>query len=179
MPSTPIARPALSEHSPYYSRYIDLVPEGDVLDLMGEQLNDTLELLDGLDETRASHRYAPDKWSIKEVVQHVIDTERVFSYRALRFSRNDSTPLPGFDENSFAANAGAHERPLEDLARELRLVRLATIALYDSLTPDATARIGIANETPCSVRALAYITAGHERHHVRILRERYLGEPAT
>ena len=170
----PIARPQSTEYAPYYAGYIAQVPEGDLVDLLRSQHRETQALLRSISEDRAAHRYAPGKWSIKEVVGHMADVERIMTYRALRIARGDTTPLPGFDENAYvpAANFGA--RSLASLAHELEQVRNATIAFLETLEPDAAARRGSANNLEVTARALAYIIAGHERHHVRILTERYL-----
>ena len=175
MTTAAIARPAETEYAPYYGRYIALVPDGDVVDTLARQIEDTAQLLRGVTERDADFRYAEGKWSIKEVIGHLADTERIFSYRALRFARADATPLPGYDENAFVRNARFAERTLSDLFAELRAVRGATVALFGGLAPDELARRGVANEKEMSVRAAAYVIAGHERHHGAILRERYLG----
>ena len=167
-------RPAADEHHPYYGRYIALVPESDAIEALEHQLADMLPLLRGLSEAQAALRYAPGKWSIKQVLGHVIDAERVFAYRALRFGRNDRTPLPGFDENPYAEAAGSDARTVTSLVSELESLRRANIAMYAGLPADAWARRGAANDTEVSVRALAFITAGHGRHHMAIIRERYL-----
>ncbi len=171
MTTATIPRPEAAEYAPFYGTYIARVPEGDLLQLLEEQRRDSQALLAGIPEARALHRYAPGKWSIKEVVGHLMDSERVFCYRALRFARGDAKPLQGFDETAWVPAGTFDVRPLTDLAAELDAVRRATIALFRSF--DA-ARRGTANDKEISVRALAYIVAGHERHHVGILRERYL-----
>jgi len=167
-------RPAATEHAPYYEKYIVLVPEGDVVATLTEQLDDMLVLLRGLSETQADSRYAPDKWSVKEVVGHVIDTERIFSERAFRFARNDPTPLPGFDQDEYVRAANFGNRKLSDLLDEFEQVRRANLCLLRSLERDAWLRRGVANEMEVSVRAIAYIIAGHTTHHVQIIRTRYL-----
>jgi len=159
-----IERPDQTEYAPFFAGYISLVPDGDVLSLLSAQVEETAALVAGMTETQARYRYAPGKWSVKDVVV----------YRALRFARNDKTPLAGFDENVFAAAANFDARPLTQIVEELRLVRRATVALYRSFTPEMIARRGISNEKELSVRALIYITAGHERHHVKELKEKYL-----
>jgi uncharacterized damage-inducible protein DinB len=169
-----ISRPDASEYAPHYETYVSEVPNGNLLEILEDQRRETQELLAEIPEGRAIHRYAPGKWSIKEVVGHVTDAERVFSYRALRFARGDETPLPGFDEKAYAPAGRFDARALLDLAVELDAVRRATIALFTGLDPEALARRGTANTKEISVRALAYIIAGHEQHHVGILRERYL-----
>lgn len=168
-----IARPAESEYAPYYRTYIAKVPEGDLVDVLAAQAEQTVALLNGLDDARGEFRYAPDKWTIKEVLGHVTDAERVFCYRALRFARGDATPLPGFEQNDWVPESGAASRRLADLVDEFRAVRQATIAFARSLTPETAARQGTANGVLVSVRALLYIAAGHERHHVGMLKERY------
>jgi uncharacterized damage-inducible protein DinB len=169
-----IPRPDASEYAPHYETYVSKVPAGDVVTILEDQRQETQELLAGIPDGRALHRYAPGKWSIKEVVGHVTDAERVFCYRALRFARGDQTPLSGFDEKVYAPAGKFDLHSLPDLAAELDAVRRATIALFSGLDPEALARRGTANAKQVSVRALAYIIAGHERHHVGILRERYL-----
>lgn len=171
---TTIARPDATEFAPYYGTYVGKVPEGDLLSILETQRRDTQALLAGLSETQALHRYAPGKWSVKEVIGHVADAERVFSYRALRFARGDRTPLPGFDENAYTPAGHFDARPLPDLAAELNAVRRATIPLFASFDAEVLARRGPASGHEISVRALAYVIAGHERHHLGILRERYL-----
>ena len=168
-----IPRPAATEYAPYYGRYIDKVPEGDLFRILEEQARETQGLLSGLAEAKALHRYAPGKWSIKEVVGHVTDAERVFSYRALRFARADATVLPGFDENAWVPAGNFDARSLKHLAAELGAVRSATIALFRGFDSAALARGGTASDNVVSVRAIGWIIAGHERHHVALLHERY------
>jgi len=166
-------RPAPEEHAPYYGKYIALVEEATALDALERQMRDMLALLGGVDEARGAFRYAPGKWSVRQLVGHVIDGERVFAYRALRFARGDRTSLPGFDENPYAEAAGSDRRTLRSLVEEFEVVRRASLALFASLEPEAWLRRGVANDQEVSVRALAYIIAGHGRHHAQILRERY------
>jgi uncharacterized damage-inducible protein DinB len=175
-----IPRPAADEFLPYYGKYIDAVPDGDLLQMLQTQLDETLTLVRGLPEEQGGHRYAPGKWSIRQVLSHVIDAERIFAYRALRIARGDRTPLASFDENAYADASGADARTLADLADELEHVRLATIALLRGLYDEALARRGTASDAEVSVRALAWIIAGHELHHRKLLRERYLdAQPAA
>ena len=175
MTTAAIPRPEPSEYLAYYETYISKVPaKGSLLTILEDQRRETQQLLAGLSETKALHRYAPGKWSIKEVVGHVADTERVFCYRALAFGRADANSLPGFDEKAWVPAGRFDARSLQGLAAELDAVRRATIALFSGLDGDALARRGTANNNPITVRALAWIIAGHERHHVAILRERYL-----
>ena len=167
-------RPGDDEFNPYYSRYIALVPDGDVVETLARQLSGTTAFLRGLPADKHDHRYGTGKWSIKEVIGHMIDCERVFVYRALRFARADTIPIEGFDENLYAANANSGARTLEDLTGELEHLRLATVHFFGSLDEEAFVRRGIANENEISVRALAFIIAGHESHHLEIIRTRYL-----
>jgi hypothetical protein len=174
MTAAAIPRPEPSEYAPHYETYISKVPKGNLLKALEDQRRETQQLLGGLSEAKALHRYAPDKWSIKEVVGHVMDSERVFCYRALRFARADGSPLPGFDEKAWVPAGRFDARSLTDLAAELDVVRRATIALLSGLDAEALTRRGTANNNPITVRALAWIIAGHERHHLGIVRERYL-----
>jgi uncharacterized damage-inducible protein DinB len=171
---TIIPRPQSDEHAPYYSRYIDRVPEGNLVALLGEQIRDTASLLESVPPDRADFAYAPGKWSIKEVVGHMSDVERVMGYRALTFARNDGTELPGFDENTWAVNGNVASRTLTDLLEEYQAVRGATIQFARHLEGEVLTRRGSANGQAVSVRALLYIIAGHEIHHAELLRERYL-----
>jgi DinB family protein len=167
-------KPDETEYVPYYGRYISLVPEGDIRAMLSKQLDETLALLRTIPESQAGFRYAPDKWSIKELVGHVIDTERIFSYRALRFARNDKTSLSGFEQDDYIRNASFNDYSLVDLASEFESVRRSTLFLLKHLDEEAWMRRGVASESEVSVRALAYIIAGHELHHRAILRDRYL-----
>ena len=166
-------RPNTDEYAPYYQKYVDRVPAGDLLTLLARQGEETAALLGKVKEQDAGHRYAPDKWSIREVVGHVTDAERVFAYRALRFARGDEGALLSFDEKAFVAGGGFDRRTLADLVAELRAVRQATLALLRSLDETAWARGGTASDKHVTVRALGHIIAGHEAHHVAILKERY------
>jgi hypothetical protein len=169
-----LSRPGTDEFSPYYTPYVARVPDGDLLATLESQLGETLALLRAVGPERSLHRYAPGKWSMRDLVQHLSDAERIFAYRALRIARGDETPLPGWDENRYAPAANADRRSWPDLIAELAAVRAATLALFRGLDADAFARRGIANGQPVTVRALVWIIAGHERHHVAVLRERYL-----
>lgn len=167
-------RPEATEHDPYYSTYIDRVPDGEILELLTSGLEETLALLAGCPEDRETFRYAPGKWSVREVVGHIVDTERLFAFRALQFARADPGPLPGVDQLVWAAGSNAGVRPLASLADEFARVRAATLSLFASFDEAAWARTGVASDCPVSVRALAWILAGHEIHHRRVLAERYL-----
>jgi hypothetical protein len=167
-------KPAKSEFLPYYERYIALVPDGDVISTLASQLTETQSLLRVLPASVATYRYAPDKWSVNEVVGHLIDSERIFTGRALRFARNDATPIPGFEQDDYVRNATFDAYPLSELAAEMETVRQSTIFFFRHLNEEAWTRRGLANNAEVSVRALAYIIAGHELHHREILRTRYL-----
>lgn len=166
-------RPGSDEHSPYFSLYIDRVPAGDLLAQLQRQLNETTALLAPLSVDQVNYRPKPADWNILEVLGHITDGERVFTYRALRIARNDSTPLPSFDQDHYVANANFSGRSLADLLDEYATVRRATLSFYRSLSPEAWLRQGTASDNPISVRALAYIIAGHELHHIADFRERY------
>jgi DinB family protein len=166
-------RPANNEYDSYYHRYISLVPDEDVLIALDQQLAETLILLRSLSEQHGSFRYEPQKWSVKEVLGHMIDTERIMAYRALRIARNDRTPIEGFEQDDYVKNGGFESRSVSNLAREFEQVRRTTISLFRNLEPDAWERRGIANNVEVSVRALAYIIAGHELHHKNGLKEKY------
>jgi DinB superfamily len=167
-------KPDSTEYAPYFEKYISLAREEEIVVTLGKQIEGTLSLIRGLSEAQGDHCYAPGKWSVKEVIGHLIDTERIFAYRAMRFARNDATSLPGFDENAFVANAGFGSRSLTDLAEEFEYTRKSNVYLLKNLDGDAALRRGLSNNNPLSVRAIAYIIAGHELHHVEILRTRYL-----
>ena len=174
MTAAVIARPGADEYAPYYGTYIGKVPEGDLRAMLSSQLAETMALLRSIPESQGGHRYAPDKWSIKEVLGHLIDSERIFSYRALRIARGDATPLPGFEQDDYIPAGRFDARTVRDLADELAAVRQATIHLFAHLDEAAFERRGTASGKPVSARALAYIIAGHELHHVGILKTRYL-----
>ena len=169
-----IERPGADEFAPFYANYVAGVPDGDITDVLESQARDLVQLLGGVDGTQAAYRYAPDKWSVKEVVGHVTDSERIFAYRALRISRGDATPLAGFDQDTYVTSAQFGRRNLAALLTEFQAVRAATVSLFRGMTDEDSRRVGQANSMPVTARALAFIAAGHERHHARILRERYL-----
>ena len=166
-------RPDAAEHAPYYGKYVALVPDGDLIGLLQTQNAETLRLLRAAPAEKADYAYAPGKWTVKEVIGHLIDAERIFAYRALRFARGDATDLPGFDENAYVPNGGFARRTLADLLAEFETVRASTIHFAKHLDDEALSRRGSANGTGVSVRAMLYIVSGHERHHVALLRDRY------
>jgi hypothetical protein len=167
-------RPDTSEHAPYFSRYIDLVPETDVVTALQTQSDETQQLLATIGEDRAAHRYAPDQWSIKGLAGHVADSERIFGYRLLAIARGDVNSLPSFDEVEYANNAGFDRWSLRDLAESLALARRANVLMARNLSDEDWDRRGIANNNPTSARAVAFTMLGHERHHLKVLHERYL-----
>jgi uncharacterized damage-inducible protein DinB len=174
MASCVIPRPGPDEYAAFYGKYVTLVPDGDLCDVLGRQLEETLVLLRRIPESRGTHRYAPGKWSIKEILGHVCDTERIMTYRALCIARGDATPLPGFEQDDYVPAGGFDQRTLADLGEELSAIRRATVELFHHLDSAALERRGTANGNPFTPRALAYVVAGHERHHVGIVKARYL-----
>ena len=172
-PSFSIARPESGEYAPYYERYISLIAGSDILGTLDAQRRQTLILLSGRDESDGDFRYAPDKWSAKEVIGHVCDTERIFAARMLRISRGDRTPIEGFEQDDYVRNGPFAKIALAEVIEDYIAVRRATLTLLRNLDEQAWMRRGIANKNEVSVRALAYITAGHELHHRRILEEKY------
>ena len=174
MPTTiAIPRPSADEYVNYYDTYIRLVPGDDAMPALASHVDRWLPSLHRITDTQALHRYAPGKWSAKEVLGHVCDGERVFSYRALRFARADETPLPGFEEKAWVPAAATDRRPMGEVIDELAAIRVATVALFRSFDATMLARRGKANDQTISVRALAWIIAGHAMHHQMGLRERY------
>ena len=172
---TTMTRPDRTEAGEYYFTYIDRVPDGvDIRRVLEDQLPETLELLRGIPDEKSLHRYAPGKWSIRDVVNHLSDTERLFTFRAMWFARGFDSPLPSFDQDIAWAAAKADDRSWSSLIEEFAAVRAATIGFFRDLPANAWERRGIASGNPFTVRALAYTAAGHVAHHVRILRERYL-----
>lgn len=172
-PATLSKRPDSTEHIEYFGRYTALVPDGSIEETLRKQREETAALLARVPAANEEHRYAEGKWSVKEVVGHMADGERVFAYRALRIGRNDMTPLPGFEENDYVAEGRFGRRSLASLAQEFRAVREGTLELLAGLDETALVRRGTAAGNPVSARALFWIIAGHERHHVALLRERY------
>jgi len=174
MSNSRIAAPEPDEYAPYYQRYLDLLPEGDVLEILDKQMHLLLDLLLGLTDDEADFRYAEGKWSIKEVIGHMIDTERVFAFRALSFARGETAALPGYDENIYVDNADFAQRTRGSLSGEYEGLRKSNLFLYPSFGADVQLRRGIADGKEMSVRAIPWIMAGHERHHFSVLNERYL-----
>ena len=169
-----LERPAESEYDPYYDLYIGQVPEGNVIACMGSELAAMLELLRATPTERETYRYAEGKWSIREVVGHLIDSERLFGYRALTFARGDAGPLPGMDQLQWAEESNANGRPLGELLPAFEHLRRGHIAMFGTFDQATGTKAGVASGCSFTVRSLAYIIVGHEIHHRRVLEERYL-----
>ena len=167
-------RPEADEYNEYYAGYVALVTEDDVIEALEDQIDEIKHLLKSIPEEKGDHSYGEGKWTIKQVIGHLIDTERVFSYRALRFSKGDTTVLPGYDQDLFVEKGDFNKRPLHDLRKELTSLRKANVILFRNLPEGADVLKGNANGNEVSVRALAYMMVGHIRHHLNIIRERYL-----
>jgi hypothetical protein len=168
-----IHKPQPGEHAPYAAGYIGLVQTTDVIGLLEQLKDSTYKLFSGMSNEQAMHSYAEGKWTLKQMLGHIIDTERVFSFRAFVFSR-ESVELPGFDQDVYINNTDFNKRSIQDLALEYKAVREATLFLYRSFTDEQSLRMGVASNHPVSVRALVYMTAGHELHHLKIIKEKYL-----
>lgn len=168
-----IGQPEAREYAPYFERYVTLVRGGDILSTLEAQAGTVRAALGAFPEARAGFRYAPEKWSVREVVGHCTDCERVLAHRALAFARGEKAPLPAFDENDYARASGHGSVPLAGLVEEFGAVRSATLHLLRHLPAEAWSRVGVASGNSVSVRALAFIMAGHVAHHMAILRERY------
>lgn len=171
-------KPEANEYAPYYGKYVELVPAGEITGTLKAQAEQTLALLRSLDEAQGLHAYAPGKWTIKQLLGHVIDTERIFAYRLLCIGRNDRTPLPGFEQDDYVASTDFNARPLASLIDELAAVRQATVQLSQHFTDAEWQRRGTASEKEITARALAHIIAGHELYHLDILKTRYLAPAA-
>jgi len=174
-PTLVIDRPQAGEYAPYYERYISLIVENDILATLDRQRREMVLLLSGLNEEQGNFRYAPEKWSAKQVLGHVCDTERIFAYRALRIARGDATPMEGFEQDDYVKNGPFARHAIAEVIEDYIAVRRATISLLRSLEEAAWSRRGVANKNEVTVRAIAYTIAGHEAHHRRILEEKYFG----
>lgn len=169
-----LQRPSHDEYSSFYTGYIGLVPDGDYVSILNNQEKDLVTIFLSLSEEQALSRYAPGKWSLKEVLAHITDTERIMSYRLLRIARGDTTDLPGFDQDIFIANASFDEVAITDLIKDFQAVRKATLALLPTISEAAWARLGTANTFTISARALAYVIVGHAQHHLNMVEQKYL-----
>ncbi len=169
-----MSKPSPASYSTYFQKYIDLVPEEDLSTAFHNQFFKITQFLHSITEEKSSYSYAPGKWSIKELLQHITDTERIFAYRSLCFARNEKASLPGFDENDYAACSNANLRNWKDLADEFLLVRKTTELLFNSFTNEALNNSGLANKNPATASSMGFIAIGHVYHHINVLKERYL-----
>jgi len=169
-----ILKPMQGTFPDYLNNYIKLIPEGNIMELMLIKHYETIDLITSVDEETQHYRYEKDKWNIKEIIQHLIDCERIFAYRALCIARGEKQSLPGFDENTYATNSHATRRNMNDLAREFSVLRASSIELFKSFSNNELDLIGLANGKFVTVRALLFATLGHELHHMNIIEERYL-----
>jgi uncharacterized damage-inducible protein DinB len=169
-----MTRPDIESVPPFYKGYVEFVKDMDLLDALRQAAKVVQQTVPYIPEDKGEYRYAEGKWTIKELLNHMMDAERIFAYRALRFSRNDQTPLPPFEENDYAPQANAHSRTIQQMSREMKKLRESTIDLFASLTPEMLEREGTASGKRLSTKNLGYIIAGHDLHHLKILRERYL-----
>lgn len=169
-----IAKPQPNEHGAYYSRYIDRVPDdGRVIQHMQDDVEQVMRLVRSLPDAKLGTPHAPGEWTVKDILVHMADAERIFAYRALRIARGDATPLPGFEQDDYVPNASANERAIDDILAEYAAVRAATVAFFISLDEAALVRLGTASDNPLTARAAAYIIAGHELHHLKSIKENY------
>jgi len=162
------------DYNPFYQTYIDALGDVELLDILQRQLKNFPQFLESLPDDKLGFSYAEGKWTLAEVLLHVLDTERVFQYRALRFMRGDKTPLPGFDQDIFVPNSNANRRTKESIIEEYKVVRRSTIALYSNMNGKLLQNVGIASDSPMTVAAMGFIICGHQKHHRNIIRERYL-----
>ena len=167
-------RPKPEETLPYYHRYIARVQDGNMVDILKTNHEATQTFIQNIPTEKASYRYAKGKWNVKEVLLHLVDTERIMCYRALRFARNDKTALQGFDQDDFVPESNANNKSIESMIEEYKAVRASTISLFSALDNAILERVGTASNAPMSVAAIGFITCGHQRHHRDIIRERYL-----
>jgi hypothetical protein len=171
---TAIERPGTDEYNDYYAGYVNRVPDGDIMTILADSQAEAERLLSELSADQADFCFAPGEWTIKEVVGHLVDAERAFGYRAFAFSRNEASPLPGFEQDDYVREGNLGARALPDLLEELSLLRRANLIAFRYITPEASHRRGIASDNPVTVRALVYILAGHTLYHLEDLREKYL-----
>ena len=165
---------SINEYAGYFSTYINILGDANLQEDLEISLHEFIRFCQNIPMDKFDYRYAQGKWTIKEIIQHIIDTERIFAYRALRISRNDKTPLPGFNENDYVDNTNGNARNLQDLLTEMAVVRQATLSLFKSFSQEQLVRIGTASNNEISVRAIGFIIIGHQKHHQKIFEERYL-----
>jgi uncharacterized damage-inducible protein DinB len=164
----------VNEYADFYKSYIQVLEDVELIEELEICLHEFIKFVQNIPMDKFDYQYAEGKWTIKEIIQHLIDSERVFSYRALRISRNDKTPLPGFDENDYVTNSNGKERSLQSLLTEMAVVRQATLSLFNSFSQEQLTKIGIASNREVSVRAIGFIIIGHQKHHQKVFSERYL-----
>ena len=164
----------INEYADFYKSYIQVLEDVELIEELEICLHEFIKFVQNIPMDKFDYRYEVGKWTIKEIIQHLIDSERVFSYRALRISRNDKTPLPGFNENDYVDNSNGNDRNLQGLLTELAVVRQATLSLFNSFSQEQLTKIGIASNNEVSVRAIGFIIIGHQKHHQKIFAERYL-----
>ena len=169
-----INKPNPNEYAPYFQNYTELAPEENIISSLEDQLMETVSFYDSLNESEFDFCYAPGKWSIKEVIMHVLDTERIFNYRALRFARKDDTPLPGFEQDDYINNTDWTNYSIKSIIEEYELVRKHSIVLFNNMTTEMLEQSGISDGMNLSVRAIPFILAGHERHHLNVINSKYL-----
>jgi hypothetical protein len=169
-----IGIPQPDEAASYYFRYIDLVSDGNILQVLRTQMEEALSLFSGISEEKSLHRYQPEKWSIRELLGHINDAERVFTYRALTFARGDAGPLPGFDQDPWVSSAHADSYTWASHVEDFQAVRLATLTMLRNVSPEVWMRRGVASDNPFTVRALGFIVAGHAAHHLSVMKDKYL-----
>ena len=169
-----IGRPSPNEYSEYHQLYISKVPDGQIMTILRDQLDEAITLFKTIPESKGDYRYEPGKWTLKEVIGHLSDGERIMAYRALRFARNDQTPLPGFEQDDYIPYSNSNECSLADLINEFATLRESTLTMFKNFSNDSWERVGTASGNRVSVRGMAYIIAGHLEHHLRIIREKYL-----
>jgi len=169
-------RPLPSEYPSFYKHYVDNVKTDNIIKELRDQVIDIQAIISEIPEEKEEYLYAPGKWTIKEIIGHIIDTERVLGYRAMRFARKDKTPLPGYDENHFVANANFNNQTLYSLGHEFAIVREANLALFKTWNEEALSQVGVANGLEVTVRAMLFMIAGHATHHMNVIKEKYLNE---
>ena len=169
-----INKPKPNEYAPYFQNYINSAPEENIVKSLEDQLSESVSYYDSLNESEFDFRYAPGKWSIKEVIIHILDTERIFNYRALRFARKDTTPLPGFEQDDYINSTDWINYSIKSIIEEYELVRKHTIVLFNNMTKEMLIQSGISSGMKLSVRAIPFIIAGHERHHLNVIKSKYL-----
>lgn len=169
-----IQKPGADKYDSYFQRYTDLVPDETIIQTLDDQLNEAMSIYNGIENSKIDYRYAAGKWSVKELIIHILDTERIFVYRALRISRKDKTPMEGFEQDEYINNINWENYPFSSVLEEYELVRKHTILFFNNMTNEMLEQTGISSDMNMAVSAIPFILAGHERHHLNILKSRYL-----